>query len=209
MSKAERRAKYGDRSIENDDLSQEQLRTFLEAFLNVAARRALIAGAASYVTHPAGARSLEFGIAFDAAGYRFHEGLVWNKGRMVLGHSDYHYAHEPIIFGYAPGGGRRGRGGEGWYGDASQTSVFDVPKPMASPDHPTPKPPELIIAMVRNSCPVDGTVYDPFTGTGSTLVAAESIQRIGHGVELDPRYAAVTLQRFADMGLTPTLDASE
>lgn len=195
--------------IQNDKLSVSEFQPFLEAFLNVAARRALIAGAAAYVAHPPGARSLEFRLAFDAAGFRFHEGLVWNKGTMVLGHSDYHYSHEPIMFGYAPGGGRRGRGGEGWYGDSSQVSVFDVPKPKANPDHPTPKPPELIIAMLKNSCPVEGTVYDAFTGSGSTIVAAESIHRIGHGIELDPRYAAVTLQRFADMGLTPVLDASE
>jgi DNA modification methylase len=195
--------------IKNDKLSVSEFQPFLEAFLNVAARRALIAGAAAYVAHPAGPRSLEFRLAFDAAGFRFHEGLVWNKGTMVLGHSDYHYSHEPIMFGYAPGGGRRGRGGEGWYGDSSQVSVFDVPKPKANPDHPTPKPPDLIVAMLKNSCPVEGTVYDPFAGSGSTLVAAESIQRVAHGIELDPRYAAVTLQRFADMGLTPTLDASE
>lgn len=192
--------------IQNDKLSIASFRPFLESFLAVAADRALIAGAAAYVAHPAGARSLEFRLAFDGAGYRFHEGLVWNKGTMVLGHSDYHYSHEPIMFGYAPGGGRRGRGGEGWYGDASQVSVFDVPKPRANPDHPTPKPPELIVAMVRNSCPVQGVVYDAFTGSGSTLVAAESIQRIGYGIELDPVYAAVTLQRFADMGLEPKLD---
>lgn len=195
--------------IQNDSLGKREFMTFLEGFLAVALRRALMPGAAAYIAHPSGSRSLEFGLAFDAAGYRFHEGLVWNKGTMVLGHSDYHYSHEPILFGYAPGGGRRGRGGDGWYGDSSQVSVFDVPKPKANPDHPTPKPPDLIVAMLRNSVAVDGLVYDPFTGSGSTMVAAESIQRVSRGIELDLRYAAVTLQRFVDMGLQPVLDTVE
>ena len=63
--------------------------------------------------------------------------------------------------------------------------------------------------MLRNSVAVDGLVYDPFTGSGSTMVAAESIQRVSRGIELDPRYAAVTLQRFVDMGLQPALDTVE
>jgi hypothetical protein len=84
--------------------------------------------------HPAGVQGLLFARLFDEA-FSFRQGLVWNKGQMVLGHSDYHYSHEPILYGYTVGPGRRGRGGEGWYGDNSQTSVIDVPKPSASTEH--------------------------------------------------------------------------
>lgn len=62
-------------------------------------------GAAIYVAHPAGALALKFTQAFVDAGWRLHQTLVWDKGTMALGHSDYHYRHEPILFGYTPGGG--------------------------------------------------------------------------------------------------------
>lgn len=62
-------------------------------------------GAAIYVAHPPGALALTFTQAFLGAGWRLHQTLVWDKGTMALGHSDYHYRHEPILFGYTPGGG--------------------------------------------------------------------------------------------------------
>ena len=70
--------------------------------------------------------------AFIDQGWRLHQSLVWVKDQMVLGHSDYHYRHESILFGYARGGGRRGRGGDGWWGSDGEDSVFEVPRPKAS-----------------------------------------------------------------------------
>jgi DNA modification methylase len=136
-----------------------------------------------------------FAKAWFDAGWKFHEGLVWVKDVMVLGHSDYHYRHEPVMFGYTAGEGRRGRGGEGWYGDNSQTSVFEVPKPSRSEDHPTTKPAALVTAMLANSCPPGGLVYDPFAGSGTTLISAHGLGMRAAVVELDPRYADVILRR--------------
>lgn len=168
------------------------------------ATAALKPGAAVYIAHPAGALFKVFADAFFAAGWKFHEGLVWDKGTMVLGHSDYHYRHEPIMYGYTPGEGRRGRGGEGWYGDHSQTSVFEIPKPSRSEDHPTMKPVSLVQAMLANSCPPKGLVYEPFGGSGTTLIAAHELGRRAAVVELDPRYADVILRRAeAFTGITP------
>ena len=65
-------------------------------------------GAAVHRAHPAGAQGLVFARLFDEA-FSYRQSLVWNKGQMVLGHSDYHYSHEPILYGYTPGPGRRGR----------------------------------------------------------------------------------------------------
>ena len=117
------------------------------------ATAALKPGAAVYIAHPPGALFMVFAEAFFGAGWKFHEGLVWAKNTMVLGHSDYHFKHEPVMFGYTAGEGRRGRGGDGWYGDNSQTSVFEIDKPSRSEDHPTMKPVALITAMLGNSCP--------------------------------------------------------
>lgn len=190
-------------TLANDTLTGKGLFEFLAACFVTADERALAEGAALYVAHPAGALSLQFLLAFEHAGWRVHQTLVWVKDSMVLGHSDYHYAHEPILLGYTSGKGRRGRGGEGWYGDNAQTSVFEVPRPKASEEHPTMKPPELVAKMVRNSSSPAGLVYEPFSGSGSTMVACESTGRVCCGIEIDPKYVAVALERMSAAGLAP------
>jgi hypothetical protein len=86
----------------------------------------LAPGARIYVSHSAGAPSLSCLAAFVAQGWRLHQTLVWVKDVMVMGRTDYHYRHEPIAFGYAPGPGRWGRGAKGWYGADDQDSVIEV-----------------------------------------------------------------------------------
>lgn len=162
------------------------------------ATAALKPGAPVYVAHPPGALSLTFRLAFDDAGWSFRQGLIWLKNTIVLGRSDYHYKHEPILYGFTAGGeGRRGRGGDAWFGDNAQTSVFEVPKPARNADHPTMKPTELVAMALRNSCPPGGLVYEPFGGSGTTLIAAHTTGRIARVCELDPRYVDVILKRWA------------
>ena len=172
----------------------------LEALLAesfTAADQVLAPGAAIYVCHPAGALSLTFGQQFLARGWRLHQTLVWVKDAFVLGRSDYHYRHEPVLFGYRPAeAGRRGRGSRGWYGGNDAASVFEVARPKASPDHPTAKPVPLITAMLRNSTRTGEVVLDPFLGSGSTLVACEELGRVCCGLELDPRYVDVVVKRW-------------
>jgi DNA modification methylase len=172
----------------------------LEALLAesfMAADQVLAPGAAVYVCHPAGALSLTFGQQFLARGWRLHQTLVWVKDSIVLGRSDYHYRHEPVLFGYKPAeAGRRGRGSRGWYGGNDAGSVFEVPRPRASPDHPTAKPVPLITAMLRNSTRTGDVVLDPYLGSGSTLIACEELGRVCCGLELDPRYVDVVVKRW-------------
>ena len=126
----------------------------LEALLVSAftcADRVLVEGAPVYLAHPSGPQAATFMAAFVEAGWSLRQTLVWVKDTMVLGHADYHYRHEPLLYGFRPGPGRLGRGGEGWYGGNRQTSVLEVPRPRASREHPTPKPPELIAIALRNS----------------------------------------------------------
>jgi DNA modification methylase len=153
-------------------------------------------GAALYVAHPAGALSVVFLQAFLAQGWRLHQTIVWVKDRMVLGHADYHYRHEPIAYGYTQGGGRRGRGANGWYGGNSQSSVIEVPRPAASREHPTMKPVELIRRCLVNSSKEGSRVLDPFCGSGSTLVACELMGRRGYATEIDPAYCDVAMSRL-------------
>lgn len=167
-------------------------------------------GAAVYVAHPAGTRAITFAVAFTDAGWRLHQTLVWDKQTIALGYSDYHYSHEPILFGYLPGGGRRGRGGTGWYGDNSQPSVISVPKPSANREHPTMKPIELISRCLQNSAPRGGLVLDPFGGSGSTLMACEYTGRKARLIEMDPRYVDVICRRWQLFtGAVPALESGE
>lgn len=189
----------GGLEIENDALTPEELEAFLSAAFKAAGEFAIVAGGSVYVAHPQGALSFAFATAFRAAGWRIHQTLIWVKDSMVLGRSDYHYMHEPILLGYTPapaGTGRHGRGGTGWWGDNSQVSVFNVARPKVSKEHPTMKPPELIVPMVLNSAPRGGIVLDLFTGSGSTLVAAVQAERRCFGMELDPRFCDVIVERW-------------
>src|SRR5438132_11791546 len=115
---------------------------------------------------------------------------------MVLGHADYHYRHEPILYGYKPGPGRWGRGHQGWHGGNDQDSVWEVPRPAASRDHPTAKPVELVTRCLRNSSGRGDRVLDPFAGSGPVLVAAELLGRRAFAMEIDPAYCDVILRRW-------------
>jgi DNA modification methylase len=165
-----------------------------------AADTVLEEGAPIYVCHPAGPLSLSFGTAFVHAGWHLHETLVWVKDQMVLGHSDYHYKHEPILYGWK-GKNRR------WYGGRDQVSVIEVDRPTASELHPTMKPLALIEAMLRNSSKAGDLGYEPFGGSGSTVLVAEQMGRVCYATEIEPKYCAVILERLAGAGLDPTMEA--
>lgn len=195
-------------TISND--GAEGLPALLAGAFAVAAG-ALRPGAPVYIAHPPGPLSRDFADAFLDAGWLLRQNLVWVKDAMVLGHSDYHYRHEPILYGFtADGEGRLGRGGDRWHGDHAQTSVFEIPKPPRSSEHPTMKPVELITRCLENSCPHGGLVYEPFGGSGSTLVAAHMTGRIARIVELDPRYVDVICRRWQNAtGKLPRLDGGQ
>lgn len=160
---------------------------------------ALERGAPVYVAHPAGAQHIVFWDAARDAGLQIHEEIVWVKDTMVLGHMDYHSRHESLLYGWTPGPGRSGRGrheGSRWYGDHAQTSVFEIPRPKASPDHPTAKPVELVERCLQNSSRPGDVVYEPFSGSGTTIMACERLGRRCFALEIDPRYVDVAVARW-------------
>ena len=154
-------------------------------------------GSPWYIAAPAGPQTADFVEVVRHYGWR--QTLAWVKSSMVLGHSDYHYKHEIIYYGYTEGGsGRRGRGGSAWYSDNSQTSVLEFDKPGKNRDHPTMKPVELIEYCLGNSTQRGDAVIDPFAGSGSTLLASHRLGRVGYGVELDPAYVDVIVRRLEE-----------
>lgn len=173
----------------------EGLRSLLEVSFAVISG-VLSPGAAVYVAHPAGPASATFLEAFTGTGWTLRQILVWVKDSLVLGHADYHYRHEPILYGHTPAPGRWGRGARGWYGGNAETSVLDIPRPRASRDHPTAKPTELVRRLVTNSSAPNDVVLDPFLGSGTTLIACEQLGRRGRFMDVDPAYVDVAVRRW-------------
>jgi len=120
-----------------------------------------------------------------------HE-LIWVKNHMVLGRADYHYKHEPIMYGWKPGAGHY------FVDDRTQVSVWLIDKPHKSDLHPTTKPVELIEKALKNSSKVDDICLDVFAGSGTTVIACQNLKRRCRAIEIDEGYAAVILQRWAD-----------
>jgi DNA modification methylase len=182
-------------TIQNDgDVADLLVRAMFEA-----ARELVVPGCPFYCAAPSGSGSVAFRQAISAAGWRLHQELVWAKDVFVLGHSDYQIAHESILYGYAPGAGRPGRGSQDasrWYGDNRQSSVLTYPRPKRSAEHPTMKPVALIAHCLSNSTPAQGKVLDPFVGSGSTILAAEQLGRRCFAIDVDPAYVQVAIERW-------------
>lgn len=172
--------------IQND--GAEGLGALLDGAFAVALK-ASRAGATWYVCAPAGPQGLETGNRLQALGI-FRQRLVWVKDALVLGHSDYHYRHEDIYYGWKQGANRRGTP------DRSQDTVWEFPRPKRSELHPTMKPVALVEHALRNSSKPGELVFEPFGGSGSTLIACHRNARRCVAIELDPGYCDVIVQRW-------------
>lgn len=120
--------------------------------------------------------------------------IIWAKDRFALSRGDYHWKHEPCWYVVRKGAGHR------WAGARDQSTVWDIPRKDEGDDgsgHGTQKPLECMARLIRNHGGPGDVVYDPFLGSGTTMVAAQNLQRVCYGVEIDPRYAAVVLERMA------------
>jgi len=124
--------------------------------------------------------------------YHWSSTIIWNKDHLVLSRKDYHTKYEPIWYGWKDG--TRLCPVE----NRKQSDVWDVKRPVKSELHPTTKPIELIEKALVNSSKQDDIVLDLFLGSGSTLIASEKTGRICYGMELDPRYVDVIVQRYVD-----------
>ena len=185
-------------TIQNDE--PEGLPAFLDAAFS-AVSSSLEPGARFYIFSPAGPAGTVFRGAVERAGWQLHQSLVWIKNSIVLGHSDYHYRHEDVLYGWTPGEGRPGRGrhkGTRWYGGNDQGSVLFADRPSRSSDHPTTKPVELLKTMIRNSSRRGDIILDPFARLGTTLIACEQLGRRCFAIEIDPAYCDVIRRRYEE-----------
>ena len=177
--------------IQNDKMSDGDFYKFLLA-ANKNMLEAIAPGGAIYVCH-ADSEGLNFRNAMIEAGWLFKQCIIWVKNSLVMGRQDYHWQHEPILYGWKPGKAHR------WYGGRKQTTTWEIDRPRKNPDHPTMKPIELCARAIKNSSQPGDIIFDPFGGSGSTLIAAEQTGRICHTMELDPVYCDVIVRRWEEL----------
>lgn len=211
--------------IQNDNMSDSNFRLFLrDAFAS--GNEVLKAGGVFYIWH-ADIEGYNFRGACHDIGWKVRQCLIWNKNSLVMGRQDYHWKHEPCLYGWKDGAGHL------WHSDRTQTTVhedskslnikkltkeelvlltmqlmeerktahttvIDCPKPSVSEEHPTMKPIKLFDYQIKNNTEQKDIVLDSFLGSGTTIMACQQNGRIGYGLELGENYCDVIVNRFKE-----------
>lgn len=150
---------------------------------------ALFPGAIAYVWHGA-LHAATVAASLEREGFTIRSQIIWAKERLVIGRGDYHWQHEPCWYAVRKTGN--------WLGDRKQTTLWSISSrdQDAHTVHGTQKPVECMRRPILNNSQVGEPVYEPFLGSGTTLIAAESTGRVCHAVELDPLYVDVAVRRW-------------
>ena len=182
---------YEGGSKKREKIANDKLEDFPQFLYDVytTISTALKKGGAIYVWH-ASSETHNFIQQFLNAGFLFKSYIVWNKNNSTFGRSDYHWKHEPCIYGWLDGASHK------WYGDRKQTTVWDIERPTRSDEHPTMKPIPLCSKPLENSSKEGDIILDVFLGSGSTMVASHQMKRKCFGMELDPKYCQVIINRM-------------
>jgi DNA modification methylase len=210
--------------ISNDAMTPEGFAELLRGLFTAAAQH-LVKGGAAYIYY-ASVEAPAFRAAMEAAGLLYKQDLIWVKDRFVLSRQDYHWQHEPILYGWKAGAAHA------WYGDFTPSTLIDDQpdprklskaqlldivldlyehttamrenRPGKSTDHPTSKPVGSLVRHLQNSTATGGLVLDSCGGSGSIVIAAHTARRRAAVVELDPRFADVICRRWqAHTGVKP------
>ncbi len=177
-------------TIQNDNMDDAAFFNFLtDAFSN--AVETMKSGAGFYIFH-ADSEGYNFRGACRAAGIQVRQCLIWKKDSLVLGRQDYQWLHEPCLYGWKDGAAHN------WYSDRAQTTIIEFDRPKKSELHPTTKPVEMLIYLIKNSSQRGDLILDSFGGSGSTLIAAEQTGRIAYLMELDEKFCDVIRKRWAE-----------
>lgn len=188
-------------TIKNDKMADDSFRLFLrDAY--IAANAVMKAGAVFYIWH-ADSEGYNFRGAAKDAGWTVRQCLIWKKQTMVMGRQDYHWKHEPCLYGWKDGAAHL------WATDRKQTTVLEFDRPSRNAEHPTMKPVELFEYQMLNNTKGSDLVLDSFGGSGTTAIACEKHGRNARLMELDPKYCDVIIKRWQDFtGQQATLEST-
>jgi DNA modification methylase len=174
----------------------------------------LFPGDTAYVWH-AGKFASQVQKSLEAAGFEMRAQIIWRKSHFAIGRGDYHWQHEPCWYAVRKGGKRK------WTGDRKQSTVWDIAGVKTAKDtdgetaddasvHGTQKPVECMRRPIENNSKAGEIVYDPFLGSGTTVIAAEQSGRICYGLEIDPAYVDVIVRRWQNFtGGSATLSGTQ
>ena len=188
-------------TIQNDSMSNDAFRQFLcDAYS--AADAVMKKGAVFYIWH-ADSEGYNFRGAAADIGWPIRQCLIWKKSSLVMGRQDYHWMHEPCLYGWKEGASHL------WASDRKQTTILEFAKPSRNGEHPTMKPVELFEYQMLNNTKGSDLVLDSFAGSGTTAIACEKHGRCARLMELDPKYCDVIIKRWQDFtGQQATLEAT-
>jgi site-specific DNA-methyltransferase (adenine-specific) len=175
-------------AIQNDSMDADSFRSFLSSCFRCAFD-SMQPGAAFYIWH-ADTEGYNFRGAVIDCGQQVRQCLVWAKDNSMFSRQDYHWKHEPCLYGWKEGAAHS------WHSDRKQTTVLEFARPSRSDEHPTMKPVALFAYLAGNSSGKGQLVYDPFLGSGTTLIAAEQLGRKCYGMEISPAYCDVIVKRW-------------
>lgn len=178
--------------VTNDQLTGQAADEFIAAAMG-ALHVELKPGGVFYVFSPPGLDELRFRHGLQIAGLELREVIVWVKDRFAFGRQDYHWRHETIMYGWRAGAAHF------FIDDRTQDTVWEYPRPGASKEHPTMKPVALLERAIANSSRKGELIFDPFAGSGSTLVAALAQGRRCALIELHPGYCDVIVTRWEEL----------
>ena len=175
--------------IKNDSFKNgEDFFNFLLAVYKNA-YESLVDGGTLYAFH-SDSEKVNFFNSIVGAGFHYSTTCIWVKDRFVLGRGDFQQMHEPCVYAF------KDTAKHEWYSDRKQSTVWNFDRPMKSELHPTQKPIPLIAYPMRCSTQENGLVLDLFGGSGTTLIAAEQLNRISFLMEIDPKYASAIVRRY-------------
>ena len=162
----------------------------------------LFAGDVAYIWH-ASLHADEVFASIKSAGFALRAVIVWNKNRTIIGRGNYHWSHEPCA--YAVRNGKNGH----WQGARDQSTVWEITHRASETGHSTQKPAEAMRRPIANNSERGEAVYDPFVGSGTTIIAAEMLGRRCLAIEINPVYVDLAVKRWqAFTGQTATLEAT-
>jgi DNA modification methylase len=176
--------------IKGDRMSPAEFKQFLDDSFR-SFRTVVKPGASLYVCHSSSWQR-EFQNALETAGFKIRCQIIWAKNTFAWGFGRYKFQHEPVFYCHVADQK------DPWYGDKSQSTLWEEKKPAANRIHPTAKPVELIERALLNSSKAGDIVADLFGGSDSTLIACERRNRKSRLMEIDPRYADCICRRFQD-----------
>ena len=177
--------------IENDSMKDGEFLEFLTKAFQTA-DNVMKKGASFYIWY-ADVESYNFIASVKSIKWKLSQILIWVKNSLILGRKDYHFKHEPCLYGWKEGAPHN------WYSDRTQTTVLEFNRPSRNGEHPTMKPIDLICYQIKNSSKKNDVVLDVFGGSGTTLIACEQLNRKCYTTELDPKYCDVIIKRWENL----------